>query len=304
MSAPPAIEAQGLTRRFGNFVAVDSIHFQVQRGEIFGYLGANGAGKSTTIRMLCGLLLPSAGTARVVGLDVNTQSEEIKSHIGYVSQKFSLYTDLTVHENLIFFGRVYGLTGHALKRRTQDVLSEIGLEKFSRQMAGTLSGGWKQRLALANALLHKPKVLFLDEPTAGLDPVSRRSLWEALYELAGQGVSLFVTTHYMEEAERCNRIAILSAGKLLKIGSPQDLKNNLPGHVLEVTCRPLLKASRVFQNLPGVLKLTVYGTTLHVNVENLSVEKTLRDAARREDVVIDSLRPTPPDLEDVFALIA
>ena len=300
-----AIEAVHLTRNFGVLVSEDDVSFSVGYGEIFGYLGANGAGKSTTIRMLCGILEPSSGTARVAGLDVNEDTEAVKACIGYVSQKFSLYTDLTVKENLDFFGRVYGLEGRAMKDRVEEVLKSTGLDARRNQIADQLSGGWKQRLALANSLLHRPKVLFLDEPTAGLDPVSRRSLWELLYELAEEGVALFVTTHYMDEAEQCGRIAILNNGKLLKLGSPSELRAGTPGHILEIVCRPLLKGSRAFQDVPGVLKITAYGTTLHVNVDDeAAVRPRLEAAAKAAGVEVDGVRTIEPSLEDVFALIA
>ena len=300
-----AIVAEGLTRRFGERTAVDNISFSVAYGEIFGYLGANGAGKSTTIRMLCGILTPSGGGGSVAGFDLMTESEKIKSSIGYVSQKFSLYTDLTVYENLRFFGQVYGLAPRKLHSRMDIILTQTGLDKRSSQLAGTLSGGLKQRLALANALLHEPKVLVLDEPTAGLDPVSRRSLWELLYELAGAGTCLFVTTHYMEEAERCNRLAIISEGKMLRLGTPAEIKSALPGAVIEVTCRPLLAASKLFQQVPGVVRVTAYGTTLHVMVDDLAKTKPLLEkSARDHKIDMISIRPTPADLEDVFALLA
>lgn len=299
-----AIEARALTRRFGTLTAVDRMSFTVRYGEIFGYLGANGAGKSTTIRMLCGILAPTSGTARVAGFDIDKDSERVKASIGYVSQRFSLYTDLTVRENMLFYGQVYGLGG-ALNGRVEEVLELTGLAPRRDQLANDLSGGWKQRLALANAVLHRPRILFLDEPTAGLDPVSRRSLWELLYELAGGGVALFVTTHYMEEAERCNRIAIISQGKLHQIGAPDELKRRVPGHILQVECRPLLKATRAFERVPGVGKITAYGTTVHVNVEDVeAVRPRLLEAARVNGVEILSLQPIPPSLEDLFALIA
>jgi ABC-2 type transport system ATP-binding protein len=299
-----AIETKDLTRRFGALTAVDRMTFSVRYGEIFGYLGANGAGKSTTIRMLCGILAPTGGTARVAGLDVDRDAEKIKRAIGYVSQKFSLYMDLTVRENLEFYGRVYGLTGARLAGRIEEVLKTTGLGAYRDFLASALSGGWRQRLALANAILHEPKILFLDEPTAGVDPVSRRALWEFLYELAGRGAALFVTTHYMEEAERCNTIAIISQGKLLQMGAPAELKARIRGHVLEVECRPLLKGSRAFHALPGVLGVTAYGTTLHVNVEDEAAgESRLREAAARAGVEVSSIRRIAASLEDVFALI-
>ncbi|HEX5035233.1 MAG TPA: ABC transporter ATP-binding protein, partial [bacterium] len=236
MSEAIAIEAKGLTRRFGRLTAVDHISFAIRYGEIFGFLGSNGSGKSTTIRMLCGILEPSEGTAMVGGFDVNRDPEKVKTAIGYVSQRFSLYSDLTVMENLKFYGRIYGLSRDKLKERMEAVIKLTGLDPYRERLAGDLSGGWKQRVAVAAAMLHEPRILFLDEPTAGVDPMSRRALWEVLYQLADSGVALFVTTHYMEEAERCNQIAFISMGRLLTIGQPAQLKSNNPGQVIEVEC--------------------------------------------------------------------
>src|SRR5208283_3440743 len=241
-----AISAEKLTKRFGKFTAVDEISFEIPYGAIFGFLGANGAGKSTTIRMLCGILEPSSGNGKVGGFDVQTQPEQIKTVIGYVSQRFSLYSDLNVAENLIFYGQIYGLEGAVLSNRIKEVLGVTDLGRFRRRLASDLSGGMKQKLAVANAILHKPKIIFLDEPTAGLDPLSRRDIWELLYQLAEGGTSLFVTTHYMEEAERCNTIAFISDGKILRIGQPAQLKHQLTAQIMEVACRPLMKASRLF----------------------------------------------------------
>lgn len=223
-----AIIAQGLTRRFGKFTAVDHISFEIPYGTIFGYLGANGAGKSTTIKMLCGILAPSEGSGSVAGFDVRTQPEQIKQSIGYVSQKFSLYGDLTVVENLLFYGRIYGLDGHGLQERIEEVLALTGLKKYETQQAQFLSGGWKQKLAIANGILHQPKILFLDEPTAGIDPLSRRTIWALLSELAKKKTALFVTTHYMEEAQRCDQLAFISNGRLLKVGTPDSYKEYAP----------------------------------------------------------------------------
>jgi ABC-2 type transport system ATP-binding protein len=228
-----AIDVRDLTRNFGKFIAVDHINFSINYGEIFGFLGANGAGKSTTIRMLCGILAPTSGDAIVAGFDVSHHSEEIKRSIGYVSQRFGLYIDLTVEENLQFYGRIYGIDEHEAKARIEEIMKMTGLTSWRSRLAGELSGGWKQKLALANAILHRPKVLFLDEPTAGIDPISRRAVWEMLYELAKSGVALFVTTHYMEEAERCNRIGFISAGKILAIGDPAQLKQDHHTNSLE-----------------------------------------------------------------------
>lgn len=297
-----AISADKLTKRFGKFTAVDEVSFEIPYGAIFGFLGANGAGKSTTIRMLCGILAPTSGNGKVGGFDVQTQPEQIKTVIGYVSQRFSLYSDLNVAENLVFYGQIYGLEGAGLHERIKEVLALTGLDRFQERLAGDLSGGMKQKLAIANAILHKPKIIFLDEPTAGLDPLSRRAIWELLYQLAESGTSLFVTTHYMEEAERCNTIAFISDGKLLKIGQPASLRQQLHDQILEVTCQPLMKASRLFLKLEGVRGVTVYGTTLNLNVSDLkAVEARVRAAAGKEGIIITSIKPIPASLEDVFS---
>ncbi len=223
-----AIQADRLTRRFGTFTAVDEISFSLPYGSIFGFLGANGSGKTTTIRMLCGILAPSSGSGKVAGYDVATQPEQIKTAIGYVSQRFSLYSDLTVIENLTFYGQIYGLDQALLIKRIEEVLLLTGLDQYRNRLSDQLSGGWKQKLAIANGILHKPKILFLDEPTAGIDPLSRRAIWALLLQLAKEGTALFLTTHYMEEAERCHTIAFISQGHLLKIGSPDDFKKIAP----------------------------------------------------------------------------
>ncbi len=299
-----AIEVKDLTRKFGTLVAVDHVNFTMHYGEIFGYLGANGAGKSTTIRMLCGILEPTSGTATVGGFDVVQDPEKIKQAIGYVSQKFSLYTDLTVKENLEFYGRVYGLYSDTLKNRIEEVMKMTGLDEYQAQMAGNLSGGWKQRLAVANGILHKPRILFLDEPTAGIDPLSRRALWEFLYRLAEEDIALFVTTHYMEEAERCNHIVIMSQGRVLRQGQPKDLKAQVKENVIEVECQPLMKASRVFQDIPGVVGVTVYGTTLHLNVKKeVSIDSLVNEKAKNEGITVKSVHPISASLEDVFATL-
>jgi len=297
-----AISADQLTKKFGKFTAVDGVSFEIPYGSIFGFLGANGAGKSTTIRMLCGILAPSSGNGKVGGFDVQTQPEQIKTVIGYVSQRFSLYSDLNVAENLIFYGQIYGLEGAALHGRIKEVLTLTGLDPFRQRLAGDLSGGMKQKLAIANAILHKPKIIFLDEPTAGLDPLSRRAIWELLYQMAEGGTSLFVTTHYMEEAERCNTIAFISDGKLLKIGQPSVLRQQLNGKILEVACQPLMKASRLFLTLEGVRGVTVYGTTLNLNVtDEKAVEARVIAAANKEGIGIASIKPIAASLEDVFS---
>ncbi len=300
-----AIEVKSLTRKFGTFTAVDSISFSLNYGEIFGFLGANGAGKSTTIRMLCGILEPTDGTATVAGLDVMKEPEKIKESIGYVSQKFSLYSDLTVQENLEFYGSVYGLTQEAVRSRILDIYDLTGLGTYKTRLAEHLSGGWKQRLALGNALLHKPKILFLDEPTAGIDPLSRRALWEVLYELSDQGVALFVTTHYMEEAERCNQIAFIQDGKLLRIGAPAQLKSSVSGHLLEVTCKPLMKASKALEHQKWVKAITAYGTTLHLNVDDEDqAKKEIYEISKKNNIEVSSIDSVGASLEDVFATLS
>ena len=229
----PAVETRDLTRSFGTHVAVRALSLEIARGEVFGLLGPNGSGKTTTIRMLCGLLEPTSGSARVAGIDVAAAPEQVKSHIGYMSQRFGLYEDLTVGENLEFYAGVYGLKGAALVERLRSVTAFMGLEERRRQLAGQLSGGWKQRLALACALLHRPDVLFLDEPTAGVDPAARRNFWRAILELARGGTTVIVTTHYMDEAERCGRLAMLSQGHLIALGTPQDVARQVGGRTLE-----------------------------------------------------------------------
>jgi ABC-2 type transport system ATP-binding protein len=299
-----AIEVKQLTRVFGKLVAVNAVSFSLAYGEIFGFLGPNGSGKSTTIRMLCGILAPTSGTATVAGYDVVKDPEEVKKAIGYVSQKFSLYSDLTVVENLKFYGKIYGLPSDLLRRRMEDVMALTGLDSYRDFLAGNLSGGWKQRLAVANAILHQPRILFLDEPTAGVDPLSRRAIWEILYQLAERGVALFVTTHYMEEAERCNQIAFISQGNLLTYGPPRALKKEVSGKVLQVECTPLLKASRIFSDLPEVTGVTAYGTDLHVNVRDPEqASRALNKAAAENGIQIASLQPIEASLEDVFATL-
>jgi ABC-2 type transport system ATP-binding protein len=228
-----AVDTQALTRRFGSLTAVAQLTLQIQRGEIFGLLGPNGSGKTTTIRMLCGLIEPSEGTATVAGIDIRVAPELVKTKIGYMSQKFGLYEDLTVAENLAFYGGIYGLTHGALQQRTTAIVEFLGLGRRLRQLAGQLSGGWKQRLALGCALLHQPPVLFLDEPTAGVDPAARRNFWTAIRDLSRQGTTVIVTTHYMDEAERCDRLAMLSLGHLIALGSPAEVARQVGGRTLE-----------------------------------------------------------------------
>ncbi len=304
----PVIDIRHLSRHFGQLVAVEDVSFQVQRGEIFGLLGPNGSGKSTIIRMLCGVLEPTAGDATVLGFDVRHGAEEIKRRIGYMSQKFSLYSDLTVDENLEFYGSVYGLHGARLAQRRSAVLELTRLTDRTKQLAGTLSGGWKQRLALACSLIHQPELIFLDEPTAGIDPVARRQLWDLLFELSGQGVTLFVTTHYMDEAERCNDIGYIYLSRLLLLGEPNQLKSlpevTPPGtqwFELDVPD----EAARHLQTLratPGIRDATLFGDRIHV----LAEQQLSTDALRRAIGLSPSatvVRPIGPTLEDVFVTL-
>lgn len=301
----PAIRTEGLTRRFKRLVAVDHVDLTVREGAIFGLLGPNGSGKTTIIRMLCGLLKPSEGRAEVLGLEVTRHPLEIRRQIGYVSQHFSLYEDLTGVENLNFFGMAYGLHGRALRSRREEVLARTGMGGYERRMAGTLSGGWKQRLAIACALLHDPEVLFLDEPTAGIDPVARRALWNLLFELAATGKTLFVTTHYMDEAERCDHLAYLHLSRLLVNGTPTELKS-LPGVTPEGCTRAELATDRVTQvfraarDLPGVREATIFGESVHLLLgPDLDLDALLARLPSELRSRIEA-RPITPSLEDVF----
>lgn len=302
------IELQQLTRKFGSLVAVDEVSLQVRRGAIFGLLGPNGSGKSTIIRMLCGVLRPSAGRASVLGYDVTTEAETIKPRIGYMSQAFSLYSDLTVSENLSFYGRIYGLDSRRFLQRSQAVLELTSLSDRLDQLAGTLSGGWKQRLALASALLHQPEVLFLDEPTAGIDPVARRELWDLLFDLSAQGVTQIVTTHYMDEAERCSEIGYLYQSKLLAAGRPQDLKQ-LPRITPAGSSRWELEVPSPVENLARlrrmkeVLDATLFGQVIHVLAgEAVTGSSLLRSLDIAEEAA--HIRPIEPTLEDVFVMLS
>jgi ABC-2 type transport system ATP-binding protein len=297
-----AIEVKDLTKRFGNFTAVDRVNFEVKQGEVFGFLGANGAGKSTTIRMLCGLLESSEGTATVGGFDINADPESVKSSIGYMSQKFSLYEDLTVEENINFYGRVYGLSNGDIKERKEWVCDIANLHGREKSITGTLSGGWKQRLALGCAVLHRPKIVFLDEPTSGVDPVMRRKFWELIYELSSSGVTVLVTTHFLEEAEYCNDIILINAGRIIAGGSPKELKEHyIKTPILEVRCSKVIEAMSAIETEPWALETSVFGTYLHVSVpDETQARKDIETLLRKKNIGWDKIERITPSLEDVF----
>lgn len=297
-----AVQALELTKRFGDFTAVDRVSFTVGRGAIFGFLGPNGAGKTTTIRMLLGLLKPTSGTATVLGFDIVQNTAEIKKRIGYMSQRFSLYDDLTVDENLNFYGRTYGVRGRQLRARKEFVLEMAGLEGRERELTRNLAGGWKQRLALGTAIIHEPEMLFLDEPTAGVDPISRRAFWELLYELAEGGTTIMVTTHYMEEAEHCQHLAFIQHGRIVAFGPPADIKGKkMRGEVLEIDCDRPEVAIPVLREMGAFEEVALYGAQIHAvatNVEALKpqIEKRLFGAG----VEVRTMEVIAPSLEDVF----
>ncbi len=297
-----AIEVRDLTRRFGQFVAVDHLSFDVRRGEIFGFLGSNGAGKSTTIRMLCGLLRPTSGTAKVGGIDVAADPEAVKQRIGYMSQRFSLYELLTVDQNIHFFGGIYGLTGERLAARRQFVLKMAGLQGRERALARDLAGGWRQRLALGCAILHEPTILFLDEPTGGVDPLSRRQFWRLIDTLAEQGVTVLVTTHYLDEAERCHRVALIHAGRLAALGTPSQVKGIFTGRpIVEVRAANAVEVMRVLDEMPEVEKTSLFGTSVHAVLRTDAVTpEMLATRLREHGLTVDDMAVVPPSLEDVF----
>jgi ABC-type multidrug transport system ATPase subunit len=303
------IEVDGLTKRFGTFTAVDHVSFNVGKGSIFGFLGPNGSGKSTVIRMLCGILEPSEGTARIGGHDVVKDTESIKPMIGYMSQKFSLYDELTVDENLIFAGKLYSLAGRELKQRRDELIAITHLDPYLDRRAQLLSGGWRQRLAMACSLMHKPTVLFLDEPTAGIDPVARRELWDLLFEFAGQGMTLFVTTHYMDEAERCDHVGYIYMSKLIVCGEPDELKHmpevSPPGTKrLDVTCDHITTALQTVRQLEGVRTATVFGQSMHLLVdENVTPDK-IDNRLREVGITHAEIHEIGPSLEDVFVTLS
>src|SRR5579864_8812802 len=294
--AEPAILAEHLVRRFGQVVAVNDVSFRVEQGEIFGFLGPNGSGKTTVIKMLTGLLPLSGGSARVAGLDVRVDSEAVRERIGYMSQNFSLYYDLTVAENLQFYGRIYSLEPARLKRRIEEIVALNGLGPYFHKLSAQLSGGWKQRLALGCAMLHEPKLLFLDEPTAGIDPVARRQLWDLLFELSAHGITFFVTTHYMDEAERCSHVAYIYYGKLIADGTPEALKQ-LPDvqpegtERIEIGTPEVTRALRLARGIPGIRSATIFGESVHALINDDLDLDHLRAQLLKQGIVVAEIRP-------------
>jgi ABC-2 type transport system ATP-binding protein len=298
-----AVEVENLTKTFGDFTAVDGVRFNIRTGEIFGFLGPNGAGKTTTIRMLLGLLRPTSGRASVLGFDIVDEAEKIRQHIGYMSQRFSLYEDLTVSENLVFYGRTYGVRGERLRQRKQFAITMAGLEGREGELTRNLSGGWKQRLALGAAILHEPDMLFLDEPTAGVDPISRREFWELLYDLADEGTTIFVTTHYMDEAEHCQDLAFIHRGKIIAHGAPEEIKiDKMEGQVLEIDCDQPDVAIGALRTMSQFFEeVALYGAQIHVVADEIEKHKAdIAQTLKEAGVRVRSMDLIPPSLEDVF----
>ncbi len=302
MTGDRSVIIDNLVKRFGDFVAVDHISLETQKGEILGFLGPNGAGKSTTIRMLCGLLKPTSGNALVAGYDVAKKPEAVRQNIGYMSQKFSLYNDLKVIENLRLFAGLYSVPSQNLKERIDWSLEMANLKGQEDLITGTLPGGWKQRLALGCAVLHQPPIIFLDEPTSGVDPISRRQFWELIHHMAGQGVTVFVTTHYMEEAEYCNRLALIFRGKMVALGTPSELKQKyMRGELLLVECEPLGPAVEALQHAPNIMDAAVFGNALHLVVPNAaSAIPEVKSYLHAKGVTVTHVEKIRPSLEDVF----
>lgn len=300
-SAGPAIEAENLTRRFGNVTAVDQVTLHIERARIYGFLGPNGSGKSTTIRMLCGLLTPTSGTIRVLGYDIPREAETLKRKIGYMTQKFSLWEDLTVLQNLRFIAQIYTLEKHRAEQRIKEVLEEFDLQELTSRLAGAMSGGQRQRLALAAATLHQPELLMLDEPTSAVDPQSRRDFWESLFALIARGTTILVSTHYMDEAERCHGLAILDRGRLVAEGAPEDLMDRLPLHVVEVQAKDVDAARKVLHDLPILKSLAQIGLKLHALIAH-DVDDAAEQVKRalEQQHIEAHVEAVRPNLEDVF----
>jgi len=299
---PAAVRARDLTRTFGAFVAVDHLNFEIPSGAVWGFLGPNGAGKSTTIRMLCGILSPTAGGADVLGYDVARDPEAIKARIGYMSQRFSLYDDLTVDENLAFFAGVYGLSRPEARDRSAEWIARADLRGRERTLAGTLSGGWKQRLALGCAVLHRPRMVFLDEPTSGVDPVSRREFWDLIGQFAEDGVTVMVTTHYMDEAEHCDTLAFIFGGRIIAMGTPDEIeRREMSGALFEIMTAQYGMALDALSHVPEVHEAALFGRAIHVTVQDPDTAiPAIRKALADRGVLVDTVRPVAPSLEDAF----
>ena len=302
-----AIVVEDLTKRFGAFTAVNQINFQVKRGEIFGFLGPNGSGKTTTIRMTLGLMQPTSGSINVLNADVSRRAKEIRPQVGYMSQRFSLYNDLTVQQNLQFYGKAYGLTGGKFKERMAAALKMAGLEGREHALTRELSGGWRQRLALSVAIIHRPILIFLDEPTAGVDPVSRRTFWDLLYGLVAEGITVFVTTHYMDEAEHCHRLALMQRGSLIASGSPTEIKQEMMrGEVLEIATTDAIQAARLLREASEANRLPLeevelYGALVHVVApEMASLQNRIAEILREAEIEPQAMTVIEPSLEDAF----
>lgn len=293
-----SVEVTGLTKKFGDFIAVDNVSFQIPKGEIFGLLGPNGAGKTTTIRMLCGVLIPTIGELKVAGFDVVKNPENVKKNIGYMSQKFSLYHDLSVNENLQFYAGLYGLDGNR-KTKIKELIQSSGLSGLEKTLVGNLSGAWRQRLALACAIVHDPPVLFLDEPTAGVDPISRREFWEMIYSLAGKGVGILATTHYMDEAEFCNTIGLMHNAKLIANDTPGSLKSQIGGLMVEIECDQLKEAKSILEGIPGIEDIALHGILFHILIVNVKIKKIIDAELTKANFHFRS-EIVQPTLEDVF----
>ncbi len=295
-----AVETFDLSRKFGDFTAVERVNFYIPKGEIFGLLGPNGAGKTTTIRMLCGIIQPSHGKATVLGFDIEKDAAQIKKNIGYMSQRFSLYDDMTALENLNFYASIYGVPASERKKRIQDLIDQSGLRGYENELAHSLSGAWRQRLALACAIAHRPPMLFLDEATAGVDPVSRREFWDLIYEMAGEGISILATTHYMDEAEYCNTIGMMYQSQLVALASPDTLKNDLDGVLLQVNVPNPLQAESIAEKVEGVIGSSVHGVRLHIFMRNEMVIPAVQEAFRQAQIPVSEIEIIQPSLEDVF----
>ena len=300
MSKEKSVIVDGLTRKFGDFTAVDHISFEIPKGEIFGLLGPNGAGKTTTIRMLCGILKPTSGQASIMGFDTGRQVDKVKNVIGYMSQKFSLYNDLTVQENLNFYANMYNLSGKEANLRILELIDLVGLNSLTRYKTHELSGAWRQKLALACSIVHQPPMLFLDEPTAGVDPISRREFWELIYSLAGTGVTVLATTHYMDEAEFCNLIGMMYSSRMIAMNNPDTLRNEISGVLYDIDCQDPILAKNLLTELSLVKRVTTHGVILHVN---LSADKDINEVKgmlKENNIRVKHIEKIIPSLEDIF----